>query len=72
MLRDHWEYKTVTVPLFNGKLKDKDVDDHLKPLGAEGWELLDVSTVLFESETLSIVDHVRRLVDKELNAGFSA
>lgn len=72
MVRDHWEYKTVTVPLFNGKVKDKEVDEHINPVGAEGWELLAVSPVMVAHETLSLIHHFRRLVDKERPAGFRA
>jgi len=71
MAKDIWEYKTVTVPLFNGKIKDREVDDHLAPVGAEGWELIAVSPVHYDKETLSLIHHFRRLQEKQRTAGFS-
>jgi len=70
MQRDTWEYKTVTVPLFIGKLKDSEVDQALGDIGKDGWELVTVSPVVHEQETISLIHHFRRLQEKDRTAGF--
>jgi hypothetical protein len=72
MARDQWEYKTVTVSLFECRLKDKDIDAQFGNFGKDGWELVSVTPVIAKGETISLIHSFRRLAERERTAGFTA
>ena len=65
-----WEYRTVTFAL-DGDLPDGGAwDEQLKEIGKDGWELLAVSPVLNDGQTVGLVHHFRRVAEAERKMGF--
>ena len=69
MVRDVWEYKTITVTLFECRLKDKDLDANFQAIGKEGWELVAVTPIHSKDETISLIHSFKRLGDGEPASG---
>jgi hypothetical protein len=71
MAREQWEYKTITVTLFECRLKDKEVDTQFSEIGKDGWELVSVTPVVLKGETISLIHTFKRLAERERTAGFT-
>ena len=67
-----WEYKTLPSPVKSGRFDADALDDVLNRLGGDGWELVTVSTVQHEGETVYIVHHLRRSGEPSRRMGFRA
>lgn len=67
-----WEYKTLASPVKSGRFDPDALDDILNRLGSDSWELLAVSTVLQEGETVYLVHHLRRQGEPSRRMGFRA
>lgn len=67
-----WEYKVVAINVKGGHVNEEEITESLNDLGAEGWELLSVSSILAEAHTTSMVHHFRRPSEHKRRAGFSA
>ncbi|HNR31980.1 MAG TPA: DUF4177 domain-containing protein [Candidatus Hydrogenedentes bacterium] len=67
-----WEYKTLASPVKSGAFDPEALDDVLNRLGADGWELVTVSSVQRGGETVSLVHHLRRHGEPARRIGFHA
>jgi hypothetical protein len=65
-----WEYKTLSKEIDRGLINCIDLDKRLNELGEEGWELLSVTPVHYDSVTKSVVHHFRRAKGDKQPAGF--
>jgi len=67
-----WEFKTVHIPIQESFVDDAEVDKRIAPVGKEGWDLVQVTPILKDGATCSLVYHFRRETEQNRSVGFQA
>jgi len=70
MLEMEWEYKVVTIPMKYGNIDPKSIQD-VDGLGEGGWELVTVTPVLSNGNTIALLHHMRKQKEQGRRAGFA-
>mgnify|MGYP003646281187 CR=1 FL=1 len=65
-----WEYMTITANVSNGHVHDDALDGKLTALGNQGWELTHVTPLTHEGKTTCLMHHLRRIAERQRQAGF--
>jgi hypothetical protein len=67
-----YEYRSVEVPIDHGAVDSRELEERLDGLGKEGWELVSVTPILLQGDTVRLIYHLRRMSQPERRAGFNA
>ncbi|MBI2432698.1 MAG: DUF4177 domain-containing protein [Candidatus Hydrogenedentes bacterium] len=66
-----WEYRTLRSNTAGGHLDFERLDEELNDLGKDGWELVSVTCIVCNGETMFLVHHFRRPGEPRRRAGFT-
>jgi hypothetical protein len=67
-----WSYHTMRINTTGGHLNEESLDARLNALGEENWELVEVTPVLANQETMFLLYTFRRPGETKNRAGFRA
>ena len=66
-----WEYRTLRFNTAGGHIDLERLEAEINALGGDGWELMSVTPVQVNSETMCIIHHFRRPAGPQRRAGFT-
>ena len=67
-----YEYRNVEVAVDRGSIDSRESEERLADLGKEGWELVSVTPILLQGDTVCLIHHLRRISQPERRVGFNA